>query len=134
MPVTADLAGFAAYLDGEIAAYLGDDLGPRIKDDAVRYAPLGVSTPATSRWPAHEAGELKASIEDHLEGPRTLIVAAHAPYAVYVDWGPPAQYRRARPVVAARLDAVRTSTSGRTSTTPVPRRAVSPAALCQERA
>ena len=87
MPVTADLAGFAAFLDGEIAAYLGDDLGPRIKDDAVRFAPLGVSTPATVRWPPHEAGELKASIEDHLEGPRTLIVAAHAPYAAYVELG-----------------------------------------------
>ena len=115
MPVTADLAGFAAFLDAEIAAWLGDDLGPRIKDDAVRYAPLGVSTPATRRWPPHEAGELKASIEDHLEGPRTLIVAAHAPYAAYVELG---TARTASPRTArgrctpSTLSA--TSTSGRT--------------------
>ena len=87
MPVTVDLAGFAAYLDGEIAAYLDDDLGVRIEADAVRYAPLGVSTPPTRRWPPHEAGELKASIEHHLDGPKTLIVEAHAPYAAYVELG-----------------------------------------------
>lgn len=87
MPVTADLAGFAAFLDGEIAAYLDDDLGVRIEDDARRYAPFGVSTPATRRWPPHEAGELKASIGHHLEGPKTLIVDAEAPYAAYVELG-----------------------------------------------
>ena len=86
MPATF-YPGFGAYLAGEIAKYFEDDLGPRIRDDAVRYAPLGVSTPPTRRWPPHEAGELKASIGHHLEGPRTLIVDATAPYAYVVETG-----------------------------------------------
>lgn len=48
-------------------------LGPAIRDDAKRYAPA-------------RTGELRESIEHHLEG-HTLVVKAHAPYAAYVELG-----------------------------------------------
>jgi hypothetical protein len=66
--------------------YMDNRLGAAIADDARRLAPIGVSTPRTRRVPPHEAGELKASIEHHMEG-LDLIVEAHAPYAGYVELG-----------------------------------------------
>jgi hypothetical protein len=58
-------------------------LGPDIAGDARRYAPLGPSTPSP---PPRQCGELRASIEHHMEG-TTLVVAANAPYAAYVELG-----------------------------------------------
>ena len=48
-------------------------LGPDIRDDAKRYAPV-------------RTGELRDSIGHHMEG-HTLIVEASAPYAAYVEMG-----------------------------------------------
>ena len=64
-------------------------LGPAVRDDAKRYAPVGqtvIADPRHPRTPPHEAGELRESIEDHMDG-HTLIVGAHAPYAAYVELG-----------------------------------------------
>jgi hypothetical protein len=64
-------------------------LGPEIAADAIRYAPLGESwayDPAHPRVPAHEGGELKASIGSHMDV-HDVIVEAEAPYAAYVEEG-----------------------------------------------
>jgi hypothetical protein len=58
-------------------------LGPAIAADARRYAPLGPSTPGP---PPRTGGELRESIEDHMEG-HNLVIEAHAPYAAYVELG-----------------------------------------------
>jgi hypothetical protein len=78
-----------AEIRANVAAFLDDKLGPDIADDARRYAPVGPSfpgDPAHPRTPPHEGGELKASIEHHMEGD-DLIVEAHAPYSAYVELG-----------------------------------------------
>ena len=77
---------FLAKVIPEALTFMDVRLGPSIARDARTYAPVGVSTPPTRRVPPHEAGELKASIEHHMEGP-DLIVEAHAPYAAYVELG-----------------------------------------------
>jgi hypothetical protein len=58
-------------------------LGPDITADAIRYAPVGPSTPGP---PPREGGELRDSISFRLDGHR-LIVEASAPYAAYVELG-----------------------------------------------
>jgi len=78
--------GFIPEVEAAGLTFMDNRLGPSIADDARRYAPIGVSTPLTRRVPPHEAGELKASIEHHMEGAE-LIVEAHAPYAAYVELG-----------------------------------------------
>jgi hypothetical protein len=81
--------GFAAEVIPEALAFMDERLGPSIADDARLYAPVGPSWGYTAkhpRVPPHEGGELKASIEHHMEG-ADLIVEAHAPYAAYVELG-----------------------------------------------
>lgn len=58
-------------------------LGPDIAEDARRYAPVGPSTPGP---PARVGGELRDSIEDHMNG-HVLEVWAHAPYSAWVELG-----------------------------------------------
>jgi hypothetical protein len=77
---------FLAKVEAAGLTFMDERLGPSIATDARTYAPIGVSTPPTRRVPPHEAGELKASIEHHMEGAE-LIVEAHAPYAAYVELG-----------------------------------------------
>jgi hypothetical protein len=77
---------FLAKVEAAGLTFMDKRLGPSIADDARAYAPIGVSTPPTRRVPPHEAGELKASIEHHMEG-ADLIVEAHAPYAAWVELG-----------------------------------------------
>lgn len=82
----------AEYEDDLLAALdalFEDKLGPDIEADARRYCPVGPSwgdDEAHPRTPAHEGGELRDSIEHHMEG-HDLIVAAHAPYALFVELG-----------------------------------------------
>lgn len=77
---------FLAKVEADALVFMDERLGPSIATDARAYAPIGVSTPPTRRVPPHEAGELKASIEHHMEG-TDLIVEAHAPYAAWVELG-----------------------------------------------
>lgn len=65
--------------------YASTNLGPRIREDAKRYAPK-------------VTGELAGSIESHIEG-HTLIVKAHAPYAAWVELGTRPHIIRAHPRV-----------------------------------
>lgn len=69
--------------------FAGERLGPDIAGDARRHAPTGPSwgyDPKHPRVPPHQGGELKASIEHHLEA-HTLIVHAHASYSAFVELG-----------------------------------------------
>jgi hypothetical protein len=69
-----------------------DHLGPAIREDAKRYAP--VSTPYAvidfnrhpRTRPVGVPGELRSSIGRHMDG-HTLVVVAAAPYAAYVELG-----------------------------------------------
>jgi hypothetical protein len=65
--------GQPAWLIANWDDYATTDLGPRIAFNARRFAPK-------------RTGALAASIENHLSGD-VLIVAAHAPYAYFVERG-----------------------------------------------
>jgi hypothetical protein len=69
--------GVQAHLDAATDDLFRDRLGPAIRDDAKRYCPV-------------RTGDLRDSIEDHLEG-HALIVSAtgsdERSYASYVETG-----------------------------------------------
>ena len=66
-------------------------LGPDIRDDAKRFAPVGpdVIVPDPEKHPRTQdriGGELRESIEHHMEE-MTLVIEAHAPYSAFVEEG-----------------------------------------------
>lgn len=83
MPGTQMADGVEEYLLAAWDKFASTQLGPEIRDDAKRLAPVGPSTPGP---PPRVGGELRDSIEDHMNG-HTLEVWAHAPYAAWVELG-----------------------------------------------
>ena len=77
-----------AWLIAHWDDYAETDLGPRIAFDARRFAPK-------------RTGRLAASIEDHMSG-GVLIIAAHTPYAYFVETGTRAHIIRPRIAQALR--------------------------------